>query len=207
MGYYNRPTDKQASEDYLEKTEKELQEARRRVIGDLGEKLALIQGGELKALGPGGEELTQALLKDPQQALAQYAEILNQRFDMGAEKIRALAQERQATISQRMGVIECKYWPEQTVFFPKIIVRIRVAENQVWLAFKLINDNTIVTDESVDTENLSLLSQSEEEAQNWLARGYNILLIEAEDNLAIKAQLHKVLSDHFQKVLVNEDAS
>jgi len=202
LGCHNKPSETNLSaEDYLKKVQDELVLARGRVIADLGEKLALIQGGTLKALGPGGEELTQALASNPEQTLADYRALIAKRFDtIGAGKISELARERQGITEQRMQAVEQRYWPEQSEFFPRILVCVKVGENHVWLAFASTGETKVETDDSVDTKALSSLLVSEEEARSWLEKGYNILLFKAEENINIREQLRTVLSRHFEKV-------
>ena len=201
IGYHGRPIERQMFPDYTDTTEAELKEVRAKIVADGGEKLALIQRGELKALGPGGEKVSQALATNPDKTTTQYQEIIGKRFDIGAERVRELARERQALINERLEVLDCTYWSEQQEIFPRVLIRVEIGENHVWFAFVLKPESKIETDDSIDETVLAAIEDSQDEMRKWIAKGYSIILFKPEDNVKIHEQLRAVLSNHFEKLL------
>jgi len=200
IGYENRPGDKQLPSAYAEMTTEELTNVKERLQEDLAPKLALIHGGQLKALGSGSEEITEALEQDPNKALAHYQAVVDERFEKSAEKIRALAREREIVIKQRLDLVEHWYWPEQNEFLPKLLACIEIHKTRMWFAFAHTGDGLVSTDESVDTSTLSSLVDSEDDAKKWLDKGYSIVFFKAEDNIDFHEQVEEVVSKHFDKV-------
>ena len=204
LGCHNRPSDTQLTTSHAVSTEEELTRAQSQIEADVENKIALVQGGALKVLGPVGEDVTQDIIDNPKQALACYQGLIKERFEAGAGKIRQIAREREEVIGQRMKLLQYQYWPEQNNFFPHLLACLRVKEQQLWMAFQLKGVNTVESDDSIDTESLATLTSCEEEAKGWVERGYNILLVNLEENLSYLEQLKTLLSQHFERLPKSE---
>jgi hypothetical protein len=182
---------------YLDQVRADLATAREQIPQRAQILLLQANSGQIKLLGPGGEDQTDQLITDPKQALVKITEILTSRFDEVAPKIEALAAEQEQIRNQRLELLEGEYRPKQRKLHPRLILCLQKDKRILyWMAFKMLDTQSIVSDESLTKEQMERVADPEE-ARRWIRRGYNVMFLQIRDALDLTEQVEEVVQKHF----------
>src|SRR5258708_2556329 len=188
---------------YLEAVKPEIDSAREQVAeyaqGVAQKQLLLAQSGQLKLLGPGGEDDNEKVLAD-HDIMRNLVRAEVHRFERISAKIEEIGERRDDVSKKRLERLTIEYRPGQRKFYPRFIVCYGTKEHRIWTAFKFEKGFTICRqDDSISEQEMQKLTD-EKEARKWIRKGYNVLFLDFREGLDFHEQLEEALNRHSENL-------
>lgn len=162
--------------------------------------LMMLGTGELKAIGPGGEELQAVCTQNPQQALQIYYTKAMERFESVSAEITALADERVKVAQKRLDSITCVYIPAEQLRCSRLILVVRTPEFTKGFHFHLISESHVVSDTVLSAKEIEEL-QDPACANQWIEKGHSIMFMDLLVGIDAMDQVQKSVQRHFEEFL------
>ncbi|MDP3770580.1 MAG: J domain-containing protein [Candidatus Sungbacteria bacterium] len=200
IGFHNQPMGGAISLAHAKEIAQTIEQGRQKIGKEVARTLMMLGTGELKAIGPAGEELEIACTKDPEHALQIYYAKAIERFGAASEEITAFAQERIKVTEKRLDSIRCEYIPADQPCCSRLILVARIPECTKGFHFRLKDKMHVVSDTVLSPQELEQMDNPAYVNQ-WIEQGYSVMFMEMLIGIDAMDQIKKFAQQHFEDFL------
>lgn len=200
IGFHNQPVGGMISLVHGKEITETIEKNRGVLEKEIARTLMMLGTGELKAIGPGGEELQAACTQNPQQALQIYYTKAMERFGSVSGEITALADERVNVAEKRLDSIICVYIPAEQLRCSRLILVVRTPEFTKGFHFHLISESHVVSDIVLSAKEVEEL-QDPACANQWIEKGHSIMFMDLLVGIDATDQVQRSVQRHFEEFL------
>lgn len=200
IGFHNQPIGGMISLAHGKEIAETIEKGRRVVEKEIARTLMMLGTGELKAIGPGGEELQTACTQNPEQALQIYYAKAVEQFEVVSGEISALANERVKVTEKRLDSITCVYVPPEQSRCSRLILVAHTPEFNTGFHFRLEGRFRVVSNTVLSPEELKQI-EDPMYVNQWIEKGYSVMFMEVLAGIDAMDQIQKFVQRHFEEFL------